>query len=169
MKVTAIKTFICNAFRTNFVFVKVETDAGIHGWGEATLEYKELTIQSAIHDLESYLIGKDPHNIEAFRHDCYRDAYWRGGPVLMSALAGVEMALYGDRITVRTETEMLVFPHDSTAAVTVLGRNKLNIYAEDKVYQFKGGKRFNALKYVNIYHRAKNLREGSTDEQFLGL
>ena len=94
MKVTAIKTFICNAFRTNFVFVKVETDSGLHGWGEATLEYKELTVQAAIHDLESYLIGKDPHNIEAFRHDCYREAYWRGGPVLMSALAGVEMALW---------------------------------------------------------------------------
>lgn len=94
MKVTAIKTFICNAFRTNFVFVKVETDSGLHGWGEATLEYKELTVQAAIHDLESYLIGKNPHNIEAFRHDCYRDAYWRGGPVLMSALAGVEMALW---------------------------------------------------------------------------
>ena len=94
MKVTAIKTFICNAFCTNFVFVKVETDSGLYGWGEATLEYKELTVQAAIHDLESYLIGKDPHNIEAFRHDCYRDAYWRGGPVLMSALAGVEMALW---------------------------------------------------------------------------
>ena len=94
MKITAVKTYICNAFRTNFVFVKVETDAGIHGWGEATLEYKELTVQAAIHDLDSYLIGRDPHNIEAFRHDCYRDAYWRGGPVLMSAIAGVEMALW---------------------------------------------------------------------------
>lgn len=94
MKITALKTFICHAFRTNFVFVKIETDKGIHGWGEATLEYRELTVQAAIHDLESYLIGKDPHNIEAFRHDCYRDAYWRGGPVLMSALAGVEMALW---------------------------------------------------------------------------
>jgi len=94
MKITKIKTFISNAFRTNFVFVKVETDAGIYGWGEATLEYKELTVQAAIHDLEGYLLGKDPHNIEAFRHDCYRDAYWRGGPVLMSALAGVEMALW---------------------------------------------------------------------------
>ena len=94
MKVTAIRTFLCHAFRTNFVFVKVETDAGIHGWGEATLEYKEHTVEAAIHDLEHYLIGKDPHNIEAFRHDCYRDAYWRGGPVLMSALAGVEMCLW---------------------------------------------------------------------------
>lgn len=94
MKITKIKTFISNAFRTNFVFVKVETDAGLHGWGEATLEYKEPTVAAAIHDLEGYLLGKDPHHIEAFRHDCYRDAYWRGGPVLMSALAGVEMALW---------------------------------------------------------------------------
>ena len=94
MKITAVKTFVCNAFRTNFVFVKIETDSDIHGWGEATLEYKEPTVVAAIHDLEYYLIGKDSQNIEAFRHDCYRDAYWRGGPVLMSALAGVEMALW---------------------------------------------------------------------------
>ena len=46
MKITGLKTFICNAFRTNFVFVKVETDQGIHGWGEATLEYRELTVQA---------------------------------------------------------------------------------------------------------------------------
>lgn len=95
MRITRVKTFICNSFRTNWVFVKIETDsAGLHGWGEATLEYREPTVVAAIHDLESYLIGKDPANIEAFRHDCYRDAYWRGGPVLMSALAGVEMALW---------------------------------------------------------------------------
>lgn len=94
MKVTQVKTFVCNAFRTNFVFVKVETDAGIHGWGEATLEYKENTVVAAIHDLDRYVVGMDPQNITAFMHNCYRDAYWRGGPVLMSALAGVEMALW---------------------------------------------------------------------------
>lgn len=94
MKITKLKTYICNCFRTNWVFVKVETDSGIHGWGEATLEYREPTVAAAIHDLEGWLIGRDPHNIEAFRHDCYRDAYWRGGPVLMSALAGVEIALW---------------------------------------------------------------------------
>ena len=94
MKITGLKTFVCNCFRTNWVFVKVETDSGIHGWGEATLEYRELTVAAAIHELENWLVGKDPHNIELFRHDCYRDAYWRGGPVLMSALASVEMALW---------------------------------------------------------------------------
>jgi len=94
MKITAVKTFICHCYRTNWVFCKVETDRAIHGWGEATLEYKEKTVAAAIHELERALIGQDPHRIEAFRHDAYRDAYWRGGPVLMSALAGVEMALW---------------------------------------------------------------------------
>ena len=94
MKVTQIKTFICHAYRTNWVFVKVITDSGLYGVGEATLEYREPTGVQAIKELERYLVGKDPHNIEAFWHDTYRDAYWRGGVVLMSALAGVEMALW---------------------------------------------------------------------------
>ena len=94
MKVTGIKTFICHAYRTNWVFVKVLTDEGITGVGEATLEYREPTVVQAIKELERYLVGKDPNNIEAFWHTAYRDAYWRGGVVLMSALAGVEMALW---------------------------------------------------------------------------
>lgn len=94
MKVTQIKTLICHAYRTNWVFVKVITDSGLYGVGEATLEYREPTVVQAIKELERYLVGKDPHNIEAFWHDAYRDAYWRGGVVLMSALAGVEMALW---------------------------------------------------------------------------
>lgn len=94
MKVTAIKTFVCHAYRTNWVFVKVLTDDGLHGVGEATLEMRELTVATACRELERYLVGRDPMNIEAFWHDAYRDAYWRGGPVLMSALAGVEMALW---------------------------------------------------------------------------
>ncbi|NLO75211.1 MAG: galactonate dehydratase [candidate division WS1 bacterium] len=94
MRVTAVRTFICNCYRTNWVFVKVETDSGLHGWGEATLEHREQTVAQAVRELERYLVGQDPHNIEKFFHDNYRDAYWRGGPVLMSALAGVEIALW---------------------------------------------------------------------------
>jgi galactonate dehydratase len=94
MKVTDIRTYICHAYRTNLVFVKVYTDEGLTGVGESTLEYRELTVVQAILELKRDLLGKDPHNIEKFIHDAYRDAYWRGGPVLMSALAGVEMALW---------------------------------------------------------------------------
>jgi len=95
MKITAIKTYICHAYRTNWVFVKVFTDVdGLYGVGEATLEYKEHTVAQACHELESLLIGKDPHRIEEFWHLAYRNAYWRGGAVLMSALSSIEMALW---------------------------------------------------------------------------
>ena len=94
MKVTDIRTFICHCYRTNWVFCRVETDEGVHGVGEGTLEYRELTLEQAIAELKRYLVGKNPHDIEAFWHDSYRDAYWRGGPVLMSALSAVEMALW---------------------------------------------------------------------------
>ena len=95
MKVTGIETHICHAYRTNWVFVKVLTDVdGLHGVGEATLEYKEHTVAQACKELERILIGKDPHRIEEFWHTAYRDAYWRGGPVLMSAMSAIEMALW---------------------------------------------------------------------------
>ena len=94
MKLTALKTYICDAYRTNWVFVKIETDSGHHGWGEGTLEYREPTVAQAVRELERGLAGRDLENIEAWWQDAYRDAYWRGGPVLMSALSAVEMALW---------------------------------------------------------------------------
>ena len=67
-------------------FVKVYTDEGITGVGEGTLEYKEKALVGAIEHIESYLVGKDPRQIEKHYHDIYRDAYWRGGAVLVSAI-----------------------------------------------------------------------------------
>ena len=78
----------------------------------------------------------------------------------------VSVSLYGNRITIDDD---LVFPFDETKAVTVLGRNKVNIYFGDKVYQLKSDKRFNALKYVNTFNRYKNISEGKEDGKFLGL
>ena len=80
-----------------------------------------------------------------------------------------EISLYGDRITVKMAGETLVFPFKETLAVTLLGKNKLNIYFGDKIYQLKSGKRFNALKYVHLYHRYKNIMEGDNNGKFLGL
>ncbi len=95
MKITGIRTFLCNAYRTNWVFVKVLTDVpGLYGVGEATLEYRELTVVEACKELERDLKGRDPRDIEAIWHDNYRDAYWRGGPVLSSAISAVDMALW---------------------------------------------------------------------------
>lgn len=78
---------------------------------------------------------------------------------------GVSVALYSDRITLGEQ----VFPFAECGAVTVLGRNKLNIYFGERVFQLKGDKRFNALKYVNFYHHFKNRTEGEQDGEFLGL
>ena len=86
MKITALRTFICNAYRTNWVFVKVLTDEGLHGVGEATLEHRETTVAEAIRELERTFDGRDPHQIEALWHEAYRDADFRGGPVLRKRL-----------------------------------------------------------------------------------
>jgi galactonate dehydratase len=94
MKLKSLKTFICDAYRTNWVFVKIETEDGLYGWGEATLEYREFTIVEALKELERGMKERDLRNIEAWWQDAYRDAYWRGGPVLMSALSAIEMALW---------------------------------------------------------------------------
>ena len=94
MKIRDIKMFTVDCFRTNWVFVKVYTDEGIDGVGEGTLEYKEKALLGAIEHIREYLIGKNPLEIEKHWHAVYRDAYWRGGPVLMSALSAVETALW---------------------------------------------------------------------------
>ncbi len=94
MKVTDIKPFVVDCFRTNWVFIKVYTDDGIDGVGEATLEYKEKALLGAVEHIKEYLVGKNPFEIEKHWHAIYRDAYWRGGPVLMSALSAVECALW---------------------------------------------------------------------------
>lgn len=95
MKITAIKTFVCDAYRTNWVFVKVLTDVdGLYGIGRPHWNIRKSTVVAAIHDLEHGLMGQDPRDIERLWHDNYRDAYWRGGAVLMSALSAVDIALW---------------------------------------------------------------------------
>lgn len=78
--------------------------------------------------------------------------------------------LYGNKFVINEGSgNEYVFPFDEVTAVAVLGRNKLNIYHDKRVFQLKSGKRFNALKYVNIYFRYKNIAKGDTNGKFLGL
>ena len=79
------------------------------------------------------------------------------------------MTLFGDRLILSIGSEDIVCSFEDISSVAVLGRNKLNVYHGDKIYQLKGSKRFNALKYVHVYHRSKNMVKGETNEQFLGL
>jgi hypothetical protein len=80
------------------------------------------------------------------------------------------LALYGDRLVIdEGKQNEQVISFDDVTAVSVLGRNKLNVYHGTNVYQFKGDNRFNALKYVNFYYRHKNIVRGDANEKFLGL
>ena len=80
----------------------------------------------------------------------------------------VELALYGDRIEVSGDFRE-TFPFADVETITILGKNKLDIYYHDMVYQIQSDKRFNALKYLNLYHRYKNLTTEVENGSFLGL
>src|ERR1041384_3395709 len=94
MKITSVRPFVMRAAERNWLFVKVETDEGLHGWGEATLELKELTVARAVEDAARFLIGEDPTRIEHLWQTMYRQGFWRGGVGLNSALSGIDQALW---------------------------------------------------------------------------
>ena len=94
MKITDLKTYTVYTYRTNFVFVKLETDEGVSGIGEGTLEYKEHALLGAIEDIKRVLIGQDPRQVERITSELYRDSYWRLGPVLQSAISAVDIAMW---------------------------------------------------------------------------
>lgn len=93
MKITQIKTFVMNAHRTNWVFVKLYTDAGVTGVGEGTLEGLERAVVSVAEEMGEYLIGEDPFAVEHHAEILTRDAYWRSSAVFRSALSAVEAAM----------------------------------------------------------------------------
>ncbi|MDF2816403.1 MAG: dgoD [Stenotrophomonas rhizophila] len=91
MKITAITTYLVPP---RWLFVRIETDAGIVGWGEPIVEGRAHTVAAAVEELSDYLIGKDPRHIEDHWNVLYRGGFYRGGPILMSALAGIDQALW---------------------------------------------------------------------------
>ena len=94
MKITDAKVFVTSPGR-NFVTLKVYTDAGIYGLGDATLNGRELAVASYLRDhVIPCLIGRDPSQTEDVWQYLYRGAYWRRGPVTMTAIAAVDMALW---------------------------------------------------------------------------
>ena len=94
MKISDIKIYTLDAFRTNWAFIKVETDEGLYGWGEASLGTNEMALEGMVQDLKRLIVGRDPLQIEKMLFEVYRDIYWKGGAVLMSAISGIEIALW---------------------------------------------------------------------------
>ncbi|AMQ20755.1 galactonate dehydratase [Geobacillus stearothermophilus] len=91
MKITKFETFLVPP---RWLFLKISTDEGISGWGEPIVEGRAGTVRAAVEELSDYLIGKDPLAIEEHWTVLYRGGFYRGGPILMSAISGIDQALW---------------------------------------------------------------------------
>ncbi len=91
MKITKVNTY---HVRPRWGFVEIETDAGITGWGEAVLEGHCDAVLACVNEMSTYLIGADPSRIEDISATIYRAGFYRGGGVLMSAISGIDQALW---------------------------------------------------------------------------
>ncbi|HEY3467643.1 MAG TPA: galactonate dehydratase [Amycolatopsis sp.] len=91
MKITGVETFLV---APRWLFLKVSTDEGVSGWGEPVVEGRAETVRAAVHELSELLIGQDPLRIEDHWQVLRRGGFYRGGPVLSSALAGFDHALW---------------------------------------------------------------------------
>jgi len=91
MKISDIRAYLV---RPRWGFVEIETDAGLIGWGEPVIEGKAATVRACVEEMKPYLIGADPMKIEDIWNVLYRAGFYRGGPVIMSAIAGIDQALW---------------------------------------------------------------------------
>jgi len=94
MKITHLETFLTNAGLRNYLFIRLTTDAGLTGIGEATLEWQELAVQTLLHDwVEPRIVGADPFDVERVIGNLIRDQY-QGGSTILTAISGVEIAFW---------------------------------------------------------------------------
>ena len=91
MKVTKLTTY---RLPPRWMFLKIETDEGVTGWGEPVIEGRARSVETAVNELSEYVIGKDPARINDIWQAMYRTGFYRGGPILMSAIAGIDQALW---------------------------------------------------------------------------
>jgi galactonate dehydratase len=94
MKITDVTTYIVGNPWKNWVFTRVDTDEGVHGIGEATLNGFAKTVEAAIHELKRFVIGEDPFNVENHTLKLFREVYSDGGQIQGAALAGIEFACW---------------------------------------------------------------------------
>lgn len=91
MKITNLRLY---PVKPRWLFLAIDTDEGITGWGEPVIEGRAHTVAAAVGELSSLLIGKDPRQINDLWQTMYRGGFYRGGPILMSAIAGIDQALW---------------------------------------------------------------------------
>ncbi len=139
MRITKLETFLV---QPRWLFLKVHTDVGLVGWGEPVVEGRAKTLATAIEELGEYLIGKDPRDIAHHWQAMYRHAFYRGGPVLTSAISGVDMALWdikGKALGVPVY-EMLGGPTRGKVRVYAHVRNDVELLKQKKAEGFRAFK-----------------------------
>jgi galactonate dehydratase len=94
MKITRFETFLANAGLRNYLFIRLTTDNGLTGVGEASLEWQEKTVETVCHEwVEGRVLGRDPFDVEAVVGAMIRDQY-QGGSTVLTAISGVEVAMW---------------------------------------------------------------------------
>jgi len=91
MKIRSLETFLV---APRWCFLKVTTESGLIGWGEPVVEGKAATVAAAVEEMSDFVVGQDARRIEDFWQVLYRGGFYRGGPVLMSAISGIDQALW---------------------------------------------------------------------------
>ena len=150
MEITAVKSFFADGGQRVFVFVKVETDQpGLVGWGEASLEAKPRAVAGCIADMEPMIVGEDPRRIEYIWQILYRGAFWRQGVIGMSAISGIDQALWDikGKDLGKPVYELLGGPvRDKVRMYTHFGGSTPEKAAENAVEKVKNG--WTAIKTV---------------------
>ncbi|HEY9106642.1 MAG TPA: galactonate dehydratase [Roseateles sp.] len=141
MRITKLTTY---RVPPRWMFLKIETDEGVVGWGEPVIEGRARTVEAAVHELSDYLIGQDPSRINDLWQVMYRAGFYRGGPILMSAIAGIDQALWDIKGKVMGQPV-----HELLGGLV---RDRM------KVYSWVGGDR-----PADIIRDIKRLREGGFD------
>ena len=141
MRITKLTTY---RVPPRWMFLKIETDEGVVGWGEPVIEGKARTVEAAVHELSTYVVGQDPARINDLWQVMYRAGFYRGGAILMSAIAGIDQALWD------IKGKVLGVPvHELLGGLV---RDKM------KVYSWVGGDR-----PADVIRDIKRLREGGFD------
>ena len=141
MRITKLTTY---RVPPRWMFLKIETDEGVVGWGEPVIEGRARTVEAAVHELSEYLVGQDPSRINDLWQVMYRAGFYRGGPILMSAIAGIDQALW--------DIKGKVLGQPVYELLGGLVRDRM------KVYSWVGGDR-----PADVIRDIKRLREGGFD------
>jgi mannonate dehydratase len=94
MRITALKTFAVGGRANAVIVVKIETDEGLYGIGDASLAGRNQGVVGVLEHFAPLLVGRDPSRIEDLWQELYRNTFWRGGPILLSAISGIDIALW---------------------------------------------------------------------------